>query len=98
MPSQDEVTETLKKVTDPELGINIIDLGLVYEIKVGKDQVSINMTMTTPACPMHVNIIDSVKGEILKSHSDISKVDVDLVWEPAWKPEMMSPAAKEFLQ
>jgi metal-sulfur cluster biosynthetic enzyme len=98
MLSEIEVTEVLKKVVDPELGINIVDLGLIYQVTVLEAQVTIKMTMTTPACPMHMTIIDNLKRELLGSDLGISKVEVDLVWEPAWKPELMSDSAREFLK
>ena len=99
MLSEIEVTEVLKKVVDPELGINIVDLGLIYQVTVLENhQVTIKMTMTTPACPMHMTIIDNLKRELLGSDLGISKVEVDLVWEPAWKPELMSDSAREFLK
>lgn len=87
----------LFEVIDPELGVNIMDLGLVYDIKVDDDNnVDVIMTLTTPGCPMHDSITGGVKWK-LKSIEEIGDVSVDLVWEPAWTPEKMSDKAKQML-
>lgn len=92
--SDSRVTEALRQVVDPELGINIVDLGLVYGSEVRDGQVHVTMTMTTPACPMEELLMEMVHASILRELPEARSVEVDLVWDPAWKPEMMSPAAK----
>lgn len=91
-----QVREQLKQVFDPELGVNIVDLGLIYEIGLTDDQVHIRMTLTTPGCPMHDTIVGGVH-RALEEMSGSVKVHVDVVWEPRWTPEKMSEAAKEQL-
>jgi metal-sulfur cluster biosynthetic enzyme len=88
------VTEALRQVVDPELGINIVDLGLVYGSEVRDGRVHVTMTMTTPACPMEELLMEMVHSAILRELSEARSVEVDLVWDPPWKPDMMSAAAK----
>lgn len=96
MISVEQVTDVLRQVLDPELGINIVDLGLIYEVQVRRDRVVyVRMTLTTPGCPLHDTIIGGVKRAI-QEQCQIT-VEVDLVWEPAWTPERMSHHAKEML-
>ena len=92
--SDPRVMNALRQVVDPELGINIVDLGLVYGSEVRDGQVRVTMTMTTPACPMEELLMEMVHSSILRELPDARSVEVDLVWEPLWKPDMMSPAAK----
>jgi metal-sulfur cluster biosynthetic enzyme len=93
----EEVETALCDVIDPELGINIVDLGLVYGVSSDeKNNVIITMTLTTPGCPMHDSISKGVEQR-LSSINGIGKIDVDLVWEPAWSPANMSESAKESL-
>lgn len=88
--------EYLKEVYDPELGVNIVDLGLVYEVQEEPERISVRMTLTTPGCPLHDTILGAVKW-VLQEHTDHKDVDVQLVWEPKWSPDMMSNEAKEML-
>ena len=92
--SDPRVLQALRQVVDPELGINIVDLGLVYGSEVRDGQVHVAMTMTTPAFPMEELLMEMVHAAILRELPEARSVEVDLVWEPAWKPEMMSPSAK----
>jgi metal-sulfur cluster biosynthetic enzyme len=88
-----QVIEKLKTVIDPEIGINIVDLGLIYNIEFGENKVTITMTLTTPGCPMH----NSMPGWVRKSLLSISpnlEVDVNLVWQPPWTPQFISDEAK----
>lgn len=94
--TEEEIREELKQVIDPELGINIVDLGLIYGIENNDGHVHIDMTLTTPGCPMH----GSMESDILYTlheHDEIKRVEVELVWEPRWTPEAMSDEAKEML-
>jgi len=88
----DQYREQLKEVYDPELGVNIVDLGLVYEIRDEPDQIYIQMTLTTPGCPMHDTITSAVRWT-LGQHSD-KEIEIDMVWEPRWSPHMMSEEAR----
>ncbi len=95
VPTPDEMREALKDVFDPELGYNIVDLGLVYDVQMVDDEVVlVTMTLTTPGCPAS-SIIEGGVRQRLEDMEGISAVDVDLVWEPRWTPQAMSPDAKQ---
>ena len=96
-PTQAAVTEALKNVFDPELGINIVDLGLVYEIKVGDaGDVDIEYTLTTMGCPIGPMIEDQMRA-FLQAVPGVGAVRPEMVLRPAWTPEMMSDEAKAAL-
>lgn len=92
----ERIRELLRLVYDPELGISIVDLGLVYDIQFEANKVYIKMTLTTPGCPMHDMITGGVDF-ILKDRLDIADVEVDVVWEPKWSPDMISDEGKKTL-
>ncbi|MCX6768276.1 MAG: metal-sulfur cluster assembly factor [Candidatus Micrarchaeota archaeon] len=96
MATQKQVLSKLKEVLDPEIGINIVDLGLIYEVKVDKAQVNIKMTFTTPACPLLGYIVNNVQSKV-RELKGVSDVHVQFVWEPRWTPERMSKEAKKQL-
>ncbi len=92
-----KINEMLKGVIDPEIGINIVDLGLVYKIDyIENKSIGIEMTLSTPACPLGDVIISNVEHILKRSYQDYS-ISVNLVWEPEWNPEMVSPEGKEAL-
>ena len=96
-PSEDQVLEALKSVIDPELGINIVDLGLVYEVDVAEDgDVDIQYTLTTMGCPIGPLIEDQMRA-FLAPVEGIGEVRPEMVLRPAWNPEMMSEEAKAAL-
>lgn len=95
MENIEQIRESLKQVYDPELGVNIVDLGLVYDVREEPDRIYVQMTLTTPGCPMHDTIVGGVH-RVLRDQTD-KEIDVDLVWEPRWSPQNMSDAAKEQL-
>jgi metal-sulfur cluster biosynthetic enzyme len=92
----DDAIAALKRVIDPELGINIVDLGLVYDVQIAGDDVLVTMTMTTPACPLGAHLVDETTFAV-EQLTGAASVDVQLVWEPAWSPMMMSVEAKQQL-
>ncbi len=94
--SKDKVIAALRKVYDPEIPINIVDLGLIYEIKVDDGDIYIKMTLTTPGCPVWKLIVKQVK-ETVQTVEGVKNVEVDLVWDPPWTPDMISPELKEEL-
>ena len=91
-----KITKALKKVSDPEIGINIVDLGLIYDIKIKNKEVFIKMTMTSPFCPAAGLITDSVKKQA-ESVEGIKKCEIEITFEPPWTPEKMSSEAREEL-
>jgi metal-sulfur cluster biosynthetic enzyme len=93
----DDVREALRNdVYDPELGLNIVDLGLVYDVTVANNKADVTMTLTSPGCPLGPELITDIR-RALSRFEDIEDVDVHLVWSPPWHPSMMSEEAKDEL-
>ena len=89
-----KVIEEIKKIYDPEIPVNIYELGLIYKIEINdKNKVNIDMTLTSPNCPVAESLPKQVKENIMKIE-DVSDVDLNLVWEPPWSKDKMSEAAK----
>jgi metal-sulfur cluster biosynthetic enzyme len=97
MPAEPDILRALHGVSDPEVGVNIVDLGLIYSIEIDQGKVRIIMTMTTPACPMHSYLIQEVRETILAEFEEVAEVEVRLVWEPAWSPKMISERGRRQL-
>jgi len=94
-PSAEEVRAVLRdRVVDPELGINVVDLGLIYDVEVEENRIVVDMTLTTPACPLAALLPAQVE-EVLRERFTGYEVEVNLVWEPRWTPERMSKEARE---
>ena len=91
--TEEAILQTLRQVVDPELGCNIVDLGLVYSITIEGPKVSVVMTLTTPGCPMHESIRWGVHNALLNLE-DVNEVDVEVVWNPPWHPSMMTEAGR----
>ena len=91
-----EVMDRLKRVIDPEVALDVVELGLIYGVEVNKDNVKIKMTLTTPGCPLGHMIIRSV-NEVVKKIKWVKNVDVELVFDPPWTTDMMSEEAKKKL-
>lgn len=91
--STDDVREALKKVIDPELGINIVDLGLVYDIRIDQGEVEVELTLTSPGCPL-AGVLDKMVKDAVGSVPGVTKVYIDLVWDPPWTMDLMSEEAK----
>ncbi len=89
-----QVVEVLRTVYDPEIPVNIYEMGLIYEVKTDpKGKVDIKMTLTSPACPVAVSLPIEVEDKI-KAIDGVSEVKIDIVWDPTWTPERMSEAAR----
>ena len=95
LPDADAIRAILRQVIDPEVGVNIVDLGLVYGVEVGADEIHIEMTMTSPACPMGDMILDDIDAALDAAIPPEVQLRVDLVWDPPWTPDMMTPEARE---
>lgn len=85
--------ELLREVIDPELGVNIVDLGLVYDVRVADGVARIRMTLTTPGCPLSAYFDDAVSTS-LSGAPGVNDTEVEIVWDPPWSPDMMSDAGK----
>ncbi len=97
MTTPEQVRQALRDVIDPELGINVVDLGLVYGIDVSDDHIRVTMTMTTASCPLGESLAEQAEATIGQHVQGVKRVSVDLVWDPPWRPSMMSDAARERL-
>lgn len=97
MVTEKEVWDALKKAIDFELGVDVVNLGLIYEVRVdnGKD-VYIKMTLTTPTCPLANAIIADVYQKV-KAIEGVGNVDIEVTFDPPWNPDMMSPQARKLL-
>ena len=93
MDLKEKVITEIKKIYDPEIPVNIYELGLIYDIKIKDKDVEVKMTLTTPNCPVAESLPKEVKVSIMEL-KDVNKVDLDLVWDPPWDKSMMSEAAK----
>ena len=93
MELKEKIIEEIKKMYDPEIPVNIYELGLIYEVKVKEKNVSVKMTLTTPNCPVAESLPKEVKDSIMNIDG-VEKVDLDLDWDPPWDKSMMSEAAK----
>ncbi len=94
MNLKEKIITEIKKIYDPEIPVNIYELGLIYDIKVDKENnVKVNMTLTTPNCPVAESLPKEVKDTIMEI-KEVNKVDLDLVWDPPWDKSMMSESAK----
>ena len=91
------VRDALHSVNDPELGVSIVDLGLVYRIDVAPERVHVELTMTTPACPMGDLLADNARHAVAALFPEGIEVDIKLVSEPPWTPQLMSESAKQTL-
>jgi metal-sulfur cluster biosynthetic enzyme len=96
MPDQDSILDALRTVKDPELNLNVVDLGLVYTIQTHDDQVDVEMTLTTPACPAGPEILQNAV-RALEAIEGVTKANVRLVMSPPWSPDKMSDAARDEL-
>lgn len=96
--TETEIRDALRGVIDPELGVNIVDLGLVYGVEIDGPRVVVAMTMTTPACPLGDYLRDLVESGVKQRVPDVERVDVELVWDPPWTPDMMSDTARRQLE
>jgi metal-sulfur cluster biosynthetic enzyme len=96
-PTPELARKALRAVKDPELGLNIIDIGLVYDIAISDDGAAkVQMTLTSPGCPAGADIMDDVR-RTLEDLEGITSVELQLVWEPYWTPERMDPRVRAFL-
>jgi metal-sulfur cluster biosynthetic enzyme len=96
MVTKEQVYEVLQTCYDPEIPVNIVDLGLVYDVQVNGDTVAVKMTLTAPGCGMGTFIANDARQKIL-ALEDVVDASVDLVWDPPWDPSKMSEEARQKL-
>ena len=96
MPTEEEVYEVLRTCYDPEIPVNIVDLGLVYDVQVAEQKVDVKMTLTARGCGMGGYIASEAEQKLLELPG-IDEAKVEIVWEPPWEPSMISPEARKML-
>ena len=97
MPTKDDVMEALKRVEDPELGMDIVDLGLVYDVEVADANVKVIHTLTSMGCPAGPMIQEDIANTVKETFPYVEDVELELTWDPPWSPERMSEDAKFIL-
>jgi len=93
MTVEDKIREALKKAVDPELGVSIVDLGLIYDVHFENGEAEVEMTLTSPGCPL-APVIDKKVREAVFEVSEVKKLTVELVWDPPWSKELLSDELK----
>lgn len=96
MVKEEQVREALKQVEDPEIGLNIVDLGLVYDIEVDAGRVHVKMTLTSPGCPVGPQILNGSRM-VVEDLDEVEEAEIELVWEPYWSPERINPEYRQAL-
>ncbi len=94
MVTQQDVFKALEAVIDPELGLNIVELGLIYDVKVENNEVSVKMTLSARGCPLHTSITNGVEN-VIKRMDGVNGVKVEVVWDPPWTPDRIAPETKK---
>ena len=94
--SPDQVKLALRKVKDPELGLNIVDLGLVYDVSVDENNIHVDMTLTSPGCPAGPQIMTDAE-RVLQALPGVGDVELNLVWSPYWTPERIEPRVRAYM-
>lgn len=92
-----DVLAALKSVIDPEIGVNIVDLGLVYRAEHGPQGIQVTLTLTTPSCPLSEMVIEEVRQVLQANFAETPAIQVELVWDPPWTPNRMSKTARQLL-
>lgn len=96
--SDPDVLQVLREVNDPEIGINIVDLGLVYRAERKRDGIEVELTLSTPSCPMSEMLVEEAREVLRTRFADAPSIHVELVWDPPWTPDRMSEAARAQLR
>lgn len=96
MVTEDAVFEAVKEIIDPEVGINIVDMGLIYGVDIEDETVNITMTLTSPGCPAGGQLVNGTQ-HVTQQLEGVEEVNVNVVWTPRWTPEMMTEEAKDEL-
>ena len=96
MVTEDQAREALKRIEDPEVGLNIVDLGLVYDIDIDGSTVNVKMTLTSPGCPVGPQLLGGAKLVLIEL-DEVEEANIELVWEPYWSPDRINPEHREIL-
>jgi metal-sulfur cluster biosynthetic enzyme len=96
MVTEEQAREALKRIEDPEVGLNIVDLGLIYDIDVDGSTVNVKMTLTSPGCPVGPQLLGGAKLVLIEL-DEVEEANIELVWEPYWSPDRINPEYREVL-
>jgi metal-sulfur cluster biosynthetic enzyme len=96
MVTEEQAREALKRIEDPEVGLNIVDLGLIYDIDVDGSTVNVKMTLTSPGCPVGPQLLGGAKLVLIEL-DEVEEANIELVWEPYWSPDRINPEYREAL-
>ncbi len=96
MVTEESVYEAIKEIIDPEIGINIVDMGLIYDVDINDTTIDITMTLTSPGCPAGGQLVNGTQ-HVTQQLDGVEEVNVSVVWTPRWTPELMSEEAKDEL-
>ena len=96
MVTEESIYEAIKEIIDPEIGINIVDMGLIYDVDINETTVDITMTLTSPGCPAGGQLVNGTQ-HVTQQLDGVEEVNVSVVWTPRWTPELMSEDAKDEL-
>ncbi|HEU0219722.1 MAG TPA: metal-sulfur cluster assembly factor [Gallionella sp.] len=96
MPTEEDVRTALRSVIDPEVGMNIVDLGLIYGVEISDNKLYVDLTMTTPACPMGEMILDNARYALAALVPESTEIELSLVWDPPWSSDKMSEYARQY--
>lgn len=94
--TEERVLNAVRQVIDPELGVNLVDLGLIYDVRIHEGEVAVRMTLTTRGCPLHGTLVRAVERAIGELPG-VASARVEVVWEPRWNPDMISPEGRQAL-
>lgn len=97
LPGEAQVLDALRRVADPEVGLDIVEMGLIYGVDIGAGGIRVRMTLTSPACPTGTLMMEEAEAAVARIAPAGMPVAVECVWEPPWEPERMSAAAKKKL-
>jgi metal-sulfur cluster biosynthetic enzyme len=92
--SEQDLLQVLRRINDPELGLSIVDLGLVYRVASSPEGVHVALTLTTPSCPLGEMLVEQIKEELHRQFSDPPPINIELVWDPPWTPDRMSDVVR----
>jgi metal-sulfur cluster biosynthetic enzyme len=91
--TEERVLNALQQVIDPELGVNLVDLGLIYDVQIHDGEVAVRMTLTTRGCPLHGTLVQAVE-RVIRGLAGVTTAHAEVVWEPRWNPNMISPEGR----
>jgi metal-sulfur cluster biosynthetic enzyme len=94
--TEERVLNAIRRVIDPELGVNLVDLGLIYDVQIHEGEVAVRMTLTTRGCPLHGTLVQAVE-RVIREMAGVTAAHAEVVWEPRWNPDMISPEGKRAL-